>query len=138
MLCARPMPDSSMPPHHTGMPCGLRDIVDALGFGEAAHAAELDVDDAAGVHRDGLLGVMRRADAFVETDRRFELGLQLGVIDDLVVRQRLLDHHQIEFVQAFQTRPRRPACRPSWRRPSAGCRGSVRAPRGPRRRPSRA
>ena len=33
-----------------------------------------------------------------------KLGLQLGVVDDLVVRQRLLDHHQVEFVQTFQTR----------------------------------
>ena len=55
----------------------LRDIVNALGFAESAHAAQLDIDDAAGAHADRLLGLVRRADAFVQADRRFELRLQL-------------------------------------------------------------
>ena len=28
--------------------------------------------------------------------------LQLGVVDDVVVRQRLFEHHQVEFVEAFE------------------------------------
>ena len=98
---------------------GLRDIVHALRFGEAAHAAQLDIDDAAGAQSDRLLGVMRGADAFVQADGRLQLRLQLGVIDDVVVRQRLLDHHQVELVELLQDGRRRPACRRSWRRPSA-------------------
>ena len=50
----------------------LRDVVDLLRFGEAADAAQLDVDDAAGPQLDRLLGVMRGADALVEADRRLE------------------------------------------------------------------
>ena len=72
---------------------------------------------------DRLLGMMRRADAFIETDRRVELRLQLGVIDDVVMRERLLDHHQIEFVKLLAAAPRRQAYRRSWRRPSAGSQG---------------
>ena len=78
---------------------GLRDIVHALGLAESAHAAQLDVDDAAGAQADGLLGVVRGADALVQADGRLELGLQRGVVDDVVVRQRLLDHHQVEIVE---------------------------------------
>src|ERR1700685_512704 len=55
----------------------LRDIVHALGIGETAHAPELDIDNSSGVHRDGLFGLMRRANAFIQTDGRLKLGLQL-------------------------------------------------------------
>ena len=51
-----------------------------------------------------LFRVVRRSDALIETDGRLQLALQLGVIDDVVVAQRLLDHHQIEFVQSLQMR----------------------------------
>ena len=54
--------------------------------------------------RDGLLGMMRRANAFVQADGRLQLRLQLGVIDDVVVAERLLDHHQVELVELFQPR----------------------------------
>ena len=47
MLCARPMPDSSIPPHHTGIEFRLAEIVHAPRGGVAADAAELDIDDAA-------------------------------------------------------------------------------------------
>ncbi len=54
---------------------------------------------------DRLLGVMRGADALVEADGRLQLSAcKLGVIDDVVVRQRLLDHHQVEIVELLQTR----------------------------------
>jgi hypothetical protein len=46
--------------------------------------------------------LMRAADAFVETDRRFEFRLQLCVIDNFVMRQRLLDHHEVELVKFLQ------------------------------------
>src|ERR1035438_6425243 len=55
---------------------GLRDIVDAFGLAESGDAAELDVDDAAGVQLDGLLGVTRGANALVEADGGLELGLE--------------------------------------------------------------
>ena len=77
----------------------LRHVVQAFGFAETAHASQLDIDHAAGMQPNGLLGVVGRADRFVQANRGFEQGLQLGVVDDVVVRQRLLDHHQVEFVQ---------------------------------------
>ena len=40
-----------------------------------------------------------RANGLVETDRRFDLALQSRVIENVVVRERLFEHHQIEFVQ---------------------------------------
>jgi hypothetical protein len=45
---------------------------------------------------------MRRADAFIQANRGGELRLQHGVIDDVVVAERLFDHHQVIFVQAPQ------------------------------------
>ena len=57
---ARPMPDSSMPPCHTGMPCDGAEVVEPDRFGEPADPARLDVDDAAGAGGDRLA---RDADA---------------------------------------------------------------------------
>ena len=45
---------------------------------------------------------MRRTDALIEANRRFQLRLQLRVINDVVVRQRLLDHRQTELIQLLQ------------------------------------
>src|ERR1035437_3318238 len=81
---------------------GLGDIVYPFGLAESGHPAELDVDDAAGAQLDGLLGVARGANALVQADGSFELRLERGVIDDVVVIQRLLDHHQVKIVQLAQ------------------------------------
>src|SRR5262249_20015417 len=37
---------------------GLRGVVDPFGLSESADASQFDVDDAAGAHADGLLGVV--------------------------------------------------------------------------------
>ena len=74
----------------------------AFGFGEAAHAPKLDVDDAARVQADCLRRLVRGADALVQADGGLQLRLQYGVIDDVVVRERLLDHHQVEIVELAQ------------------------------------
>src|ERR1035437_8062059 len=81
---------------------GLGDIVHAFGLAESGDPAELDVDDAAGAQLDGLLGVARGANALVEADGGLELRLERGVIDDVVVNQRLLDHHEVKIVQFAQ------------------------------------
>ena len=80
----------------------LRHIVDALRLGEPAHAPQLNIDDAAGAHLNGLLGVVRGANTLVEANGGLQLGLQLRVVDDVVVRQRLFDHHQVVVVQLAQ------------------------------------
>src|SRR5258708_15090012 len=47
-------------------------VMDGDGFAEASDAADLDVDDAAGLHIDRGEGVAPVADGFVETDVGFE------------------------------------------------------------------
>jgi len=46
--------------------------------------------------------VVRAANGFVQADGRLQARLQLGVVDDVVVRERLLDHHQVKIVQPAQ------------------------------------
>src|SRR5262249_21222458 len=91
---------------HTATPDGnargLSDIVNSLRFPETRDAAQLDIDDAARAQTNGLLGMVRGADAFIEADRGFQLRLKRGVVDDLVMRKRLFDHHQIEVVELFE------------------------------------
>ena len=43
-------------------------------------------------------------DRFVEADRRSQPTLQLCVIADIVVVQRLLDHHQLEGIELGEVR----------------------------------
>ena len=75
-------------------------VVDGDGLGEAADAADLDVDDAAGLHVDGGECVAAVANGFVETDAGVEALLQHGVEVEVVVPERLLDHEQVELVPA--------------------------------------
>jgi len=53
----------------------MREIVHALSFGEPSHAAQLDIDDAAGLHFYGLLRLVGRSNAFVQADGRLKLNL---------------------------------------------------------------
>ena len=121
------MPDSSMPPCHTGMPC-------------AAQRSWSRIDSANPPTRPGLMLMMRQApaaiasrasvhglDRLVEADRRLQPPLQRGVIDDVVVVERLLDHHQIVAIELRQMFGVVSACMRRWRRPSAGSRRSGRA-----------
>src|SRR5579862_8682651 len=85
-----------------GNAMGLCQIMDAQSLAKPAYAPELDVDDPACLEPDRLFGVMNSAYTFIKTNRRIELRLQRRMIDDLVMRQRLLDHHQMEFVQLFE------------------------------------
>ena len=103
-LAARPSPVSSMPPHQTGTPLRLAEVVDAARLEIAAHPAGLDVDDAAGAERDCVLGRSSRGDRLVEADRRAEEARQLGMSADVVLGQRLLDQEQVELVELRQLR----------------------------------
>src|ERR1035441_9158721 len=81
---------------------GLAKVVDLQRFGESAHAADLDVDDAAGAgfNREG--GAAHADDRFVEADRGAQFLLQARVVVDVVVPQRLLNHQQVELVELAQ------------------------------------
>ena len=78
--------------------------MNALGLAKTADAARFDVDDARRADRDGFSCVFDAVDRFVETDRRADLLLQRRVIDDVVVRERLLDHHRSRFVDLLEQR----------------------------------
>ena len=49
-----------------------------------------------------LFGVVRRADALIQANRGSEPALQFGMSVDIIPSQRLLNHHQIEFVERFE------------------------------------
>ena len=102
MLCARPMPDSSIPPHQTGMPFAIAHIVNSFCFEEAADAPELDVDDAARLQTIACSAWWAKR---MHSSRQIGVSqatLQYGMVNDVVVSQGLLDHHQIELVQPLQ------------------------------------
>src|SRR5262249_28362697 len=70
----------------------------------AAHASELDIDDAGGVKFNGSLNVAQVVDGLVETQRCLQLLLQLRVEIDIVPPERLFHHEQLELIKALQVR----------------------------------
>ena len=67
--------------------------------------------------------VSKREDALVEAEGRLHLLLELGVVPEVVGRERLFDEEQVEGVELLQLSPCRPGCRRRWRPPGAGCPG---------------
>jgi hypothetical protein len=90
--------------------------VDAFRLAQAAQPTDFDIDDPAASQVERFARVFDGMDALVQTDRCFQLRLQFGVVDDVVVVERLLDHHQVQVAERFQPR----TCsgcrdgRPSW------------------------
>ena len=70
----------------------------------AADAAELNVDYAAGAQANRMLRIGRCLHRFIETDWRRDLLLQLSMIEHVIIGQRLLQHHQFEFIESFEER----------------------------------
>ena len=101
-LCARPIPDSSIPPHQRGTPALDAEVMDAQRLAVAAHASDLHVHDAAGAGLESLAGPVVAGDALVETDRRGQGPLQAGVVHEIVVGKGLLDHHETVGVELAQ------------------------------------
>src|SRR5689334_5748008 len=67
-------------------------------------APEFDVNDPARFERDRVTRIFRRTDRLVQTNRRLNLTLQHRVIEDVVVCQWLLQHHQIELIELLKER----------------------------------
>src|SRR5579864_2914398 len=97
-----------MPPpnagfEHAAAPHGnavaLANVVNGDGFAESAQAPDFDIDNAAGAQLDGSFGIAGLANRFVEANRGFQLALQLRMLKDVVIPERLLDHEQLEFVE---------------------------------------
>ena len=89
------MPDSSMPPHQTGTPRARHVSWTRERAGEAADAADLDVDDAAGAEVERAARVLRaeRIDSSRQIGVR-EPPRERRVVDDVVPAERLLDHRE--------------------------------------------
>src|SRR5207237_8290714 len=62
----------------------------------------LDVPAPACACRDRLSRVLARVDRLVETDWRRDLALERRVVDEIVVRERLLDHHRARRIDALE------------------------------------
>jgi len=65
---------------------------------ETSHTAWLDVDVAARLEANRPLGIPRTGDGLVQTHGRLQLFLEFGVLLQIVVKEGLLDHGQIELV----------------------------------------
>src|SRR2546427_10598495 len=87
-------------PH--GQVVGGADVVNALRRGEPPDPAGLDIHDARRTDRDRLPRVLAGVDRFVEADRRLDLALERRVVDEVIVRERLLDHHRPRRIDAFE------------------------------------
>ena len=101
-LAARPIPVSSIPPHHTGHAAVAAQVVDAPSRQVAADPAGLDVDDLGGAQLDGVGGDGQRDDRLVEAHRRADRPGQLGVAEQVVLGERLLDEQEVELVEPGQ------------------------------------
>ena len=78
---------------------GRAEVVQPDRLAETAEAPWLDVDDPARAGCDGRLAEPYGLDGLIQTDRRLQTLLQHGVIGNIVVVERLLDHHQSESIQ---------------------------------------
>src|SRR3989475_9230439 len=89
-------------PH--GHVVGGANVVNTLRRSEPADPPGLDVHDARGADRDRLPRVLAGVDRVVEADRRLDLALERRVVDEIVVRERLLDHHRARRIDALEKR----------------------------------
>jgi len=74
------------------------------GLQVAADPAGLDVDDPAGAEADRVDRQLGRGDRLVEADRGLQTPGELGMAEQVVLGQRLLDQQQPERVQLRQLR----------------------------------
>src|SRR5208283_5677847 len=76
--------------------------MDGNGLGEATNASDLNVDNAASAQLQCSLGVAGTADGFVEAERSLQLPLKARVEVEVIAPKRLLDHQQLESVEAHK------------------------------------
>ena len=68
----------------------------------AAHPAEFNIDNLAGADLDRFSGVFGGVNGFIQTDGRIDLFLKLGMIDQVFIVQRLLEHHEVVLVHVLE------------------------------------
>src|SRR5262245_39351293 len=78
------------------------DIMNRSGLGVTANAAEFDIDDPASADLNRFARVRRRMNGLVETNRRRNLFLKRGMLNDVFVMKRLLEHHEIVWIHFLE------------------------------------
>jgi hypothetical protein len=76
--------------------------MDFYGWGKTTHAPRFDVDPPAGAKLDGFSRLRQRRDALVEANWSTQGGLQLRVVNEVVMSKRLFDHCQLKVVQGLE------------------------------------
>ena len=61
-----------------------------------------DIDDFAGADLYCFPGILSGVDRFIETNRRSNVPLKLGMVNDVFVMQRLLEHQHVVSVHFFE------------------------------------
>ncbi len=76
--------------------------MDCDGRRQAAHAARLDVEILRAFKLEGQVGDLGARDALVQADRRADRLLEHRMADEVLRREGLFDHRQVEVVQAAE------------------------------------
>src|SRR5262249_31294708 len=84
-------------------PALAANVMNRSYFPMPANASQFDVDDFAGANPDRFPRILGRVDRLIETDRSFNLPLKLRVIDDVLIMQRLLEHHDVVAVHFLES-----------------------------------
>src|SRR5205823_6130552 len=80
----------------------IAQVMNRQGLRIAPDAPDLHVDDSTASHFQGLPCSRRTRDALVQANWRRQDRLQLGVVHQIVMIKRLLDHEQVEIVELPQ------------------------------------
>ena len=87
---------------HAAAPDGnavaLTHIVHRSRFAVSSNSPQLDIDNATRADFDGLARIVRRVNRLIEADRSSDLALKLGMVDHVLVVQRLFEHHHLEVI----------------------------------------
>ena len=78
------------------VPCTY--IMHPAALRNASDPADFDIHNIGRVQLPAAFGVMQIMNAFIQTDRGLDLLLQFGMIDQIVIHQRLFNHGQIHLV----------------------------------------
>ncbi len=76
--------------------------MDGQTLAQPADPGRFDVDDPAGLHFERVTRMPGGDHALVQADRRLELCLELAMVPDIVLEQRLFDQEKVEIVNGLQ------------------------------------
>src|SRR2546426_4114694 len=77
-------------------------IVHGARFPVATDAAEFDIDDLASTDLYCFPCIVSGMDRFIKADWSLDLLLKLGMVDDVFVMERLLEHHHVVSIHPFE------------------------------------